>query len=685
MKKITLIFVLITTITTSQTLCESGFAGTYPCNGVDLMSHIPLSTFGATDGTDSWGWTDAETGREYALMGVNNGTCFVDISDPVNPVYLGKLNTQTGSSDWRDIKIYNNHAFIVSEAGGHGMQVFDLTRLRDVTSAPEIFTADAHNDSFGSAHNIAINEDSGYAYIIGASSFNGGPIFINIQDPLNPTNDGGYGGEGYSHDAQIIIYNGPDTEHIGKEIYIGFNESSVVIVDVTNKSNPITLSESVYSSTSYTHQGWFDEAHQYLYLNDEGDESNFGFNTRSIVFDASDLDNPTFKMEYYGTTPSIDHNYYIKGNELFLANYRAGLRIIDISDIANNNMSELAFFDTYPDSNSASFNGAWNVYPYFESGNILISDIEGGLFVVRNTPLPVFNLDASVKFENDELVCGENSIIPKIQVTNKGLTTLTNLDITYTLPNGSPVNTTWTGSLSQNESDIIILNEIGLNQGDNSFSVQSSNPNGSADQNTINDSNISNVTVLESFLTTQVHLELLTDSYGSEVTWQFRDNDDVIQYSGGPYGNFQTINESFNVADNQCYTFEIIDSFGDGICCDEGNGNYTLKTDDNTLIAEGGDYDASESTKMSTTITLGNTTNELQNISIYPNPSNTNITIQSNDLVIKNIVLFDLLGKKIQDYQINTTNPIINIKNLNNGIYFVKINNNSKVYKIIKK
>src|SRR5690606_20218176 len=97
---------------------------------------------GASGGNDIWGWTDPETEKEYALMGLNNGTAFVDVSDPVNPVYLGKLPTHTQSSLWRDIKVYADHAFVVSEASGHGMQVFDLTRLRGVTS-PQTFTVDA--------------------------------------------------------------------------------------------------------------------------------------------------------------------------------------------------------------------------------------------------------------------------------------------------------------------------------------------------------------------------------------------------------------------------------------------------------------------------------------------------------------------------------------------------------------
>ena len=170
----------------AQTPCSGGTAGLYPCNGYDLQAHLSLNALNAGGGNDSWGWTDPVTGKEYALMALNNGTAFIDISNPTSPIYLGKLPTHTNNSSWRDVKTYNDHAFIVSEASGHGMQVFDLTRLRSVPNPPVTFNNDAHYNGFGRAHNIVINEDTGYAYAVGTSTFNGGPHFINIQNPTNP-------------------------------------------------------------------------------------------------------------------------------------------------------------------------------------------------------------------------------------------------------------------------------------------------------------------------------------------------------------------------------------------------------------------------------------------------------------------------------------------------------------------
>ena len=369
-------------------VCENGFAGEYPCNDYNLLSHFNLDELAGsgTEGNDSWGWTDAETNKEYALMGTNKGIVFIDVTDPLNALILGILKTATVNSDWRDVKVYDSHAFIVSEAAGHVMQVFDLKRLRNVLNPPEIFLSDTHFIEFGKAHNIVINEDSGYAYIVGASRssvYGGGPIFVNIQDPLSPVIEGGFAAGGYSHDAQVITYNGPDTDYTDKEILIGTNENKIVLADVTDKTNPLVISTISYANVKYAHQGWFTEDLKYFILGDELDELRLGNKTRSIIFDFTDLDNPVYHFDYLGTTNAIDHNGYVKDNIYYQANYTAGVRMIDVSTVANKVFSEVGYFDTYPANNNTDFNGVWNVYPYFPSGNIIISDIDNGFFVIR--------------------------------------------------------------------------------------------------------------------------------------------------------------------------------------------------------------------------------------------------------------------------------------------------------------
>ena len=373
--------------------CENGFAGIFPCNGYDLIGYLSLEDLsidqmiGNLSGNDSWGWTDPQNGKEYALIGLSSHTAFVDMTDPNNLMLIGILPTASFNSLWRDIKVYENYAFIVSEASSHGMQIFDLTRLRNVENPPIEFNADTHFTAFGRAHSIVINEDSGYAYPVGVtgSLYNGGPLFINIQNPEEPVLEGGFGEEGYTHDAQVVNYNGPDMDYLGREIFIGCNEDKVVIVDVTDKLNPSIISNIDYLNNEYTHQGWLTEDKRYFIVGDELDEQNTGTNTRTIIFDFSDLDNPFLSFEYYSDNMSIDHNGYTINNSYFLASYRAGMREININNIENQNINEVGYFDTYPENDNPGFNGVWNVYPFFPSKNIVISDIEKGLFVVKKS------------------------------------------------------------------------------------------------------------------------------------------------------------------------------------------------------------------------------------------------------------------------------------------------------------
>lgn len=395
MTKICLIFGFLqfSTIMMAQTPCDGNMSGNFPCDGYDLQARLTNSAMDANFSNDSWGWTDPEDGKEYALVGLSNGTAFIDISNPTSVVYLGKLPTHTGNSAWRDVKVYQNHAFIVSEASGHGMQVFDLTQLRDVANPPVTFSETAHYDGFGNAHNIVINTESGYAYGVGTQTFSGGPHFINIQDPANPVGEGGYAANSYSHDAQVVTYSGPDTDYTGREVLIGSNEDEIAIVDITDKANPVEISTISYPNIGYTHQGWFTEDQRYFLLGDEIDEIDFGFNTRTIIFDFEDLDDPQIHFEYEGTNTSTDHNGYVVGNLFYLASYRAGMRVLDISDIANQNMSEIGYFDTVPNSDNVGTSGLWNVYPFFESGNIVLSGNNGFSLVKQSETLSVTSFE----------------------------------------------------------------------------------------------------------------------------------------------------------------------------------------------------------------------------------------------------------------------------------------------------
>ena len=335
-----------------------------------------------TAGNDIWGWADGEAGGEYALMGMSNGTAFVDVSDPESPAFLGRLPTQTFESAWRDIKVYRDHAYVVADnAGAHGMQVFDLGRLRGLSGSEE-FSADMVYGDFGHAHNLAINEETGYAYAVSTETCGGGLHMIDIQTPINPMFAGCHAADGRTHDTQCVVYNGPDAEHVGREICVSSNEDHVEVVDVTDKSAPLTLSTSTYPNLGYVHQGWLTEDHAFFLLGDELDESRLGLSTRTHVFDMSDLEAPEHLYAYDLGTSATDHNLYVLGDRVFEANYTSGLRVLELGNLARQEIEEIAWFDTYPDSDGTSLDGAWSVYPYLPSGTVLVSDIKNGLFVL---------------------------------------------------------------------------------------------------------------------------------------------------------------------------------------------------------------------------------------------------------------------------------------------------------------
>jgi hypothetical protein len=513
--------------------CRNGMAADFfPCDGIDMLSHVSHSELGTTFVNDIWGWTDPQTRKDYALVGASDGTVFVDISDAKRPEVLGKLPTAStvGGSSWRDIKVYEDHAYVVSEHTNHGVQVFDLTRLRDWDGTYTTYDQDARYTGHGSAHNININEDTGYAYSVGAGPFSSqalpntvfvddgsaageylasgaafGPApsqealtgefayvgeacgaigedltgkiaisdrgtcgftvktanaqaagadamvvandrpgtpttlggsdpsilipsvmvsqadgdaikaglpasggvrandpppacgtglhMIDIREPKNPTFAGCFDDNGYVHDTQCVVYEGPDAEFHGREICINSNGLSysiaddanfVSIVDVTDKENPENLSVVPYDGSGYSHQGWLTEDQAWFLHGDEGDEILRSVNTTTRVWDVSDLREPFVDSVFVNDTTSIDHNLYTQGDYAYASNYTTGLRVYDAGD-PGSGLSEVAYFDIYPENDNASFEGGtWSNYPYFrQKGIVAVSSIDRGLFILQ--------------------------------------------------------------------------------------------------------------------------------------------------------------------------------------------------------------------------------------------------------------------------------------------------------------
>lgn len=385
------------------TTCVNGFAGEYPCSNIDLHSVVGLAELGCSaeaggppcEGSDIWGWVDSETDHEYALMLTTEGISIVDVTNSLAPLPVAYILSPT--SWWQDAKVFNNHMYVVTEGntglGGAnaGMQVFDLTRVRGRTTLTTM-TADVvytHDGTLVSTHNIVINEDSGFAYLVGTNLCAGGLYMLNLATPLVPEYAGCYAEDGYTHDAQCVMYDGPDTAYVGREICFAYNEDTLTIVDVTDKASPVMISRTGYAGAEYTHQGWLTPDQKFLFLDDELDEARGDASskaTTTYIVDCSSLTTPVFVNTFVSSEDAIDHNQYITNDWYsFQANYMAGLRILDVKDV--NNVFETAFFDVDPRVNAAQFFGAWSSYPYFPSGNVVVSSIERGLFVVRPTNL----------------------------------------------------------------------------------------------------------------------------------------------------------------------------------------------------------------------------------------------------------------------------------------------------------
>ncbi|MBL8746522.1 MAG: choice-of-anchor B family protein [Phycisphaerae bacterium] len=357
----------------------------FSASGVRLMAWLPIGYFdpAAQNANSCYGYT-SPSGREYAILGTQTGTGFVEITDPGAPVIVAHLTGPT--SLWRDMKTYGTYAYSVSE-GGSGIQVFNLS---NIDSGAVTFVRSVVTTGTTATHTIHINEQSGYLYRCGGgtSPTMGLRIYNLNPDPSNPVYVSQWNNR-YVHECQVV--NWTTGALAGRELAFIFADDvsnggnpRVDILDVTNKAAITVVAQVGYPNGSFSHQGWLSPDRRYLYHDDELDESSFNIFSRTRIFDVSNPAAPFYVGSFTNGLTNIDHNLYTKGNLIFESNYRAGLRIFDATDPLA--PFEIAHFDTYLEDDQPSFNGLWNNYPYFNSGTIIGSDIEKGLFVWRMGP-----------------------------------------------------------------------------------------------------------------------------------------------------------------------------------------------------------------------------------------------------------------------------------------------------------
>ncbi len=352
---------------------------------VTFLSQVALHEFpgGPTAVNDVWGYT-SPTGREYVIVGLRQGTGFVDITNPQDPVVIANIPDST--SLWSDMATYQHYAFNVNERAD-GMQVFDLS---EIDAGTVTLIGAMTQNGFTDAHSVFVNPTSGYAYLCGSNAPTSGLVIVDVRDPTAP-NTVGIWNEFYVHDVYVTSYD--DCPYTGRsgacEIAFAFAGSfGLKIVDVTNKLATQTIASLDYENRGYCHQGWLSEDRRTLFFGDESDETRFALPTTTHVVNVEDVANPVYLGTFTNGLPSIDHNLMVRGDLIFAANYTSGLRVFDTSDIGA--IHEVGHLDTFPDTDATGFEGAWGVFSDFASGLVVISsrqesetdaDMHSGLFI----------------------------------------------------------------------------------------------------------------------------------------------------------------------------------------------------------------------------------------------------------------------------------------------------------------
>ncbi|MBV1908968.1 MAG: choice-of-anchor B family protein [Kangiellaceae bacterium] len=393
----------------TETICFNGFAGDFGCNNIDLLAHVALSDFSnnPSAGNDIWGHYDLNDNNEYAVIGLSNGIGIVNVSNPTEPQVVTTIPSQPTS--WRDLKVYQvydtvanqwkSYAYVTADSASVGLLIIDLSNLPNSASVVTTDRTDlsAHNvylSNVDYSTGVTLTGKQPYLHIAGSNRNGGAFKTYDLTDPqgiashfipVDATRSN------YTHDVASMnitdarknsqCVNG--TDHC--EVFFDFNENDFQLWDKTDNSQPARLSTTSYENAAYVHSGWYTEDKFTVIVHDELDEQQSGLNTTVRFFDLSNLTDPTPVATWTGPTRAIDHNGFVRGNRYYMSNYERGITVLDITNPSA--PQETGFFDTYPLNNSASFNGAWGVYPFLPSGVILASDINSGLYVLRDNTL----------------------------------------------------------------------------------------------------------------------------------------------------------------------------------------------------------------------------------------------------------------------------------------------------------
>jgi choice-of-anchor B domain-containing protein len=401
--------------------------------------------------SDVWGWV-SPAGEEYALVGTIEGLAIVRVTDPSNPQFIGRVPSVIGGTGraWRDVKIYNRpdrdkqrrghkthytgYAYMTTEAIGEGVLIYGLNQLDALPAAPDTSheltaTASWSGGGYEAAHNIYVNQDSGYGYLVGVHledgdnacsdadpAFRFNTLVVDLlADPLDPPVVACLPNTG-EHDIYVVNYKGPDMDYRHREIAFVFdgrernpatgNSSTAIgdgglteIWDVTNKDNIKVISSFDVPGVCFSHQGWTSKNHEFLLINDEVIDTGStgwcpneapGFSNAGLaVVDITDLDNPVFSQRFELDVFGNAHNFMRVKNRLYWAAYSAGARVLELKRTKSRvrrtvslELTEVAHMDTEP-RDAPYYFGLWGIYAFEKSGTIIGSDVVNGLVVMK--------------------------------------------------------------------------------------------------------------------------------------------------------------------------------------------------------------------------------------------------------------------------------------------------------------
>jgi choice-of-anchor B domain-containing protein len=407
---------------------------------------------------DLWGWT-SPSGEEYALATNSGGVAVVRVTDPANPVYLGKIQSQSPgnfANIWGDPATFDNYAYFVTEIVGSSVVILDMSGLDALgpASAPDsplpAPVSFFNGGGYLGSHNVHINESSGFAYLAGvrlaggaannACGLDSPPRFNTLildlnANPTDPSVAACLANVG-EHDFYVVNYSGPDPDYQGHEIAFVFDGRDrtgaaiggfTEIWDVTNKANIVSLASFRLPGLVFSHNGWTTNEQDFLFIGDEIDElvlADWAFTfvfaqppeettnkpqTGTYIVDVRDLDNPVFVERYEDGTVGLDHNFVVEGDKLYIASYTSGTRVLQIDRDSNGDvsLSPIAVMDTEPrlqdnilnikqeENFSSAFLGQWGIYAFPDSDTIIASDINNGLIILRLSDEPCSGIRCS--------------------------------------------------------------------------------------------------------------------------------------------------------------------------------------------------------------------------------------------------------------------------------------------------